>query len=245
MTLRSLTILFVLGCGLARAEGAKEAQALFEALEQKLSAKETLRVEFTSLMGPPGEQLEFKGELALAPGNKVKLGLSGTGPDGNPLALRMTSNGTTTRTEEEQGGQTRQNDVPTVEKLSELLSRAVARFSIVGPIFLASPEGGNEPAFEVSNFSLGAKEQDGERSLQVIEYDLDAAGQTFHVAVWIDTVSGLPTKRVLDRGEQKAAVSETFDAIEVGPELPEDTFKLTREEAPQTPAHPPMGGDGK
>lgn len=243
MTLRSLTLLFALGCGLAHAEGADEAKALFEAMEQKLAAKDTLRIEFTTLMGPGGQQLEFKGELAMASGNKVKLAIAGTGPDGNPLALRMTSNGTTTRTEEEQGGQSQQSDAPTVDKLSELLQQAVGRFSIVGPIFLSSPQGSGAPSFECSNFSLGAKEQEGERELQAIEYDLDAAGQAFHVTLWIDTATGLPAKRALDKDGQKRAVTETFTAVEVGAELDEELFKLTRAEAPMPPGHPPMGGD--
>ncbi|MCA8922244.1 MAG: hypothetical protein KDD82_10575 [Planctomycetes bacterium] len=228
MTVRSLALLFVVSLGLARAEGAKEAQALFEAMEAKLSSAKTLKVDFTSRMGPAGQQLEFKGQLCVAEGNKVKFGVEGAGPDGMPLSLSMTSNGTTTRTTSEESGRSSSQDNETDPNLTKLLRGAVSHFSVVGPVFLRAAEPGSE-AFSSENFSLGEKERDGERSLQVIEFDTSAMGQGFHVKLWIDTVTGLPAKRVLDRGNQPAAITETFTGLELDAEFPEDTFKVTRQ----------------
>ena len=241
MTVRTLTLLLALGAGVACADGAKEAQALFEAMEAKLAAAKTISTEFTSTMGPPGQQLEFSGQLLLAEGNKLKFEIKGAGPDGQPLNLAMTSNGATTRTTEEESGRSNSNDRPTPENLGKMMRGAISSFSVVGPVFLLGPASPDEKPFETTNFALGEKEQDGERVLQVVEFDTSAGGQDFHIKLWIDTVSGLPHKRVIDRGEQKAAIKEAVTAIELDAEIPADAFTLLRQEGEteKKPAHPP------
>jgi len=54
-------------------------------------------------------------------------------------------------------------------------------------------------------------------------------------------VSGLPYKRVIDRGEQKAAIQETVTSLKLDAEIPADAFKLLRleGEGEKTPEHPP------
>jgi outer membrane lipoprotein-sorting protein len=84
----------------------------------------------------------------------------------------------------------------------------------------------------VSGLKLGAKEKDGERELQPLEYQLSLKGQNepFSATVWIDLKTGLPVKRRVtsEVGEEKMVVSETYGKLTLDEKADAKTFELPK-----------------
>jgi len=238
--LRTLIPLLLASASLVHAQGAKEAQALFEAMEAKLAAAKTLKASFSSLMGPEGGQLEFKAELLFGEGDLTKFEVKATTPDGMPVEMSLVSDGNQTRMRQVEGEKVKDDVQPTPPNQGKLIRDAFSRLSIVAALFMVRVDKDDDAPLAVENFSLGAKERDGERSLQVIEFDTVAEHGSFRVKLWIDTVTGLPAKRELSNDERAKAIVETYTAIELDPTLPEGAFDLSDAEAkPEAPSPKP------
>jgi len=124
---------------------------------------------------------------------------------------------------------------PMKAKEVKLLPGLIARIGISTTRFLlAAAKPGEEKELDldkdapVTNFKLGAKEMVGNRTAQVVDYQLDFKGKTAKMAVWIDAKTLLPLKRVaaLDQGGQMFRFTETYSAFAIDPNLDPKLFEI-------------------
>jgi outer membrane lipoprotein-sorting protein len=83
----------------------------------------------------------------------------------------------------------------------------------------------------VKDFKLGAKEKIGDKTTQVVTYQLDFDGTSAKMSVWIDTKTQLPLKRVVavDQGGQMFRITETYSTFAIDPKLDSKLFEIPKQ----------------
>lgn len=224
--------LLTLGLGQAAGQDSKQARALFEAMEQKLSKAKTVHLQTTSLVGEGDLYGIFKGQAWLGEGGAFKLAIEAPiGPDGGPLDAEILSDGTEVTIRETADAEPRRVEAP--QGIADSLRRCASRVSVFAGYMLLDSQwggGGDEP-LPLKNFKLGPKERDGGRAYQVIEYQTESQrrwagyggpGNPAQVKLWIDTQTGLPHKRTVTLG--KARLEESYEVCELDVEIAPGTF---------------------
>jgi outer membrane lipoprotein-sorting protein len=177
----------------------------------------------------------FKGFLLLTRDNKARLNVSGADfgearhwqmvSDGKQMKLRPFDFGVPEVSKEEA-------TVPTPKDLHDHLARSVSRLGVYPhlprmPIMLGSGDLRKLPA---RDFKAGPAQKVGGRDARVVRYKLGPAEQKDQatVAVWIDTTTLLPLKRVINFGPAwGGAITETYLAFTLDPRTDAGDFKLT------------------
>jgi len=83
----------------------------------------------------------------------------------------------------------------------------------------------------VTNFKLGSKEMVGDKTAQVVTYQLDFQGTSANMSVWIDAKTHLPLKRVVaaDQDGQMHRITETYSTFVIDPKLDPKLFEIPNE----------------
>jgi outer membrane lipoprotein-sorting protein len=218
-----------------------DAEQLFQEMEAKLSKATALDLSFdVYIEAPPGAPgifgvAKIKGTLAAMSGNEVRWETT-SAVTSQPFKRLMISDGTKTRDTIAEYGKPVEllggKDTDTPKNLTAELLTLVARSGLLlpqGP--LPDDKADAQDRWGVSGLKLGAKEKDGERELQPLEYQLSLKGQNepFAATVWIDLKTGLPVKRLLTMevgpGE-KITLTETYGKLVLDEKLDPKTFEL-------------------
>jgi outer membrane lipoprotein-sorting protein len=225
-----------------------EAEKLFRDMEQKIKSAKAVEVVFTYQL----EGKTTKGSLLLTKDNKARLQLSGhfyIGVKGN-ATFELVSDGKRLKTKGakllistiglpyvELGGQTEGKTPKSFHALLAVtLSRGGIGATVLGLPYLVSADEDIDPDKEdskmtVHDFEAVGAEKVGERQAKIVRYRFGKGGNDDpKVAVWIDTESGLPLKRVFlghPEGE-KIRISESYSEIKLNPKVDAKAFELPK-----------------
>jgi len=220
------------------ADNDKDAEKAFQEMSATLTKAKSFACTFDVKMDAPDGKGSFKGSLAVAQGNKVRVEMSGEG-GGKTMELLVVSDGAKSVTISDKKTQPIRD---TPKNMSKLVLGGTARGGIFVPMWLAVqvvPEGKEPPevdleeSIKVSDFKLGKKEKVDDKEALAIEYVLTAAsagGEKLNTTVWVDAKTHVPLKRLLTAkvGDKQLTVTETYSKVEVDGKLDAKTFELPK-----------------
>jgi hypothetical protein len=212
----------------------KDAEALYRGFEKKVTEAKAFRLVFT-IQATVGENVDVKGSLSYAAGNKLRLQLNGKERD-RTLAVTVVSDGKRLAGKYVSEGKPETKDEATPDQLGEYLLGYFLR----GGLFLSVEKATRPmPQFhpgkvKASNFKLLAKEKVGDRPAQVVQFTLEVADEKFAPVckVWFDEQTRLPLKLVLelfaDANKVELRIAETYSQWEFDPAMKADEFALPK-----------------
>jgi outer membrane lipoprotein-sorting protein len=216
-----LTLVLVLSVSAAPDNNDKDAEKLFQQMEETLLKAKTLDVSFHDGDGEGKVEERSKGTLVAMTGNKVRLQMFGQ--------MVLVSDGTRMlRAVPDEGPKDTPKDldfeVRTWLARSGVLQAQIQRAG-VAPVAA-------KDRFRVSDFKLGIKEKIGERETQRLDYQLTIKGEDapFSVTVWIDLKTKLPVKRQCtfkEKGETGQS-SEIYEKLTVDEKVDDKVFNLPK-----------------
>ena len=208
-----------------------DAEKLFRQMEAKLAKAKT--VECTYEAKAEGEKAgRMSGTLRFAEGNKVRFEVTDELREERVKATLIADG--TKMTAVGEGVPKEVKDVP--KWFSEALAASITRSGLVVVFFFnGTSEKPDEfkvdEQFRVAEFKLGQKERVGDREAQVVRYLLTVkavSNEPMSVAVWVDTKTQLPLKRVLTAKlhGKKTTLTETYTKLEVDGKIDPKQFEL-------------------
>jgi outer membrane lipoprotein-sorting protein len=220
------------------ADNDKDAEKAFQEMSAALTKAKSFACTFEMKMDTPDGKGSFKGSLAVAPGNKVRIEMKGGG-GGKTMDLLVVSDGAKSVTVDDKKTQP-VRDAP--KNMGKLVLGGTARGGIFAPMWLAVEvhADGEKPRetdldelLKVSGFKLGKKEKVDDKEAQAIEYTLTAAsvgGEKINATVWVDVKTHVPLKRMLTAkiGDKQLTVTETYSKVEVDGKIDAKTFELPK-----------------
>jgi len=221
------------------ADNDKDAEKAFREMSATLTQSKSFACTFELKMDTPEGKGSFKGRLAVAQGNKVRMEMKGEG-GGKSTDLLSVSDGEKQITVDNKKTQP-VRDTP--KNLAKNVLTGMARGGIFAPIFLAveAVREGEKPGetnveemLKVSDFKLGKKEKVDGKETQAIEYLLAAAsvgsGEKINATVWVDVKTHVPLKRLLTAkvGDKQITVTETYSNVELDGKIDAKTFELPK-----------------
>jgi outer membrane lipoprotein-sorting protein len=214
----------------AFAQDRSEAEQLFRKMEETVAGTKALQTAVVITITGKKDG-KFEGALALAKGNKARMNLKGAMAE-KTLDLSMVSDGTRMKVKDPGGKQAEQN---TPKKLNEVLAGALNRAGLFATLMMSRRSDQDEPnvedLFRVSGFKFGKKDKVGDRAAQVVEYQFAFPDSpTFQAAVWIDSQTHLPLKRLLtaSKGDERLTITETYSGLRIDAALDDKTFALPK-----------------
>ena len=198
--LSSIVLLLAIA-GHVRAEGAKEAQALFEAMQAKLAAAKTLQVHFTAT------KVSAKGNQRPERRGVMRLGAT------QVLVVAWDPE------EAKKGSGFRDWSLMELDAVD--YRAAFTRLSISTRREYTFPKEG--PKLTSTAFALGPAVEEGDRKLQVVEFTTPTSMGDVRIKLWIDTATKLPVRREL-KDQDGNAHTEAYSSIELDPDLGPDAF---------------------
>jgi outer membrane lipoprotein-sorting protein len=227
-----MKLLFVPVLAAALTQAGDDPEKLFRAMEAKVAAADTLRVTFATKMEAPGTTISFQGTLVVAAGNKIRLEADVVRMDKTSKIIVVCDG--TKRVTSDNGKDAPPKDAP--PHLRALMTVALARMGVSAAEFLGSVGPADKQAnpldtFKASTFEKVKTEKIGDRTALVIDYQLSGAGKSVVAcAVWIDTATQLPLKRILRAGQGADSVTftETYSAFAINPKLDPKLFELPK-----------------
>jgi len=216
---------------LAGADEPNEAEKLFREMEAKLMKAKTVECSYEAKA--EGEMAGgMNGTLRFAEGNKVRFEVTDELREKGVKAT-VIANGTK-MTAVGEGVPKEITDVP--KWFSEALAASITRPGLVVVFFFTGTsekpdEFKVDEQFRVAEFKLGQKERVGDREAQVVRYLLTVkavSNEPMSVAVWVDTKTQLPLKRVLTAKlhGKKTTLTETYTKLEVDGKIDPKQFEL-------------------
>jgi outer membrane lipoprotein-sorting protein len=218
-----------------------DAEKLYRAMEKKIETAKSVHLVFeTQLAGEAGKG-EFKGNLHVAEGFKVRFEIDGK-IVGNALKLLIISDGKLTYSKMNDKAET--NDNSTNKEESEKWEKGLgltARVGLVSSLFQVGTfqkkgDPKRDPHIDkllpVNDFKLGAKEKIGAQETQVVHYTVKLGdGPLAKATVWIDTKTQLPIKRELIEqldGKEGPRTTETYSTFTVNAKADPKLFELPK-----------------
>jgi outer membrane lipoprotein-sorting protein len=224
---------------MAGADADKDAEKAFQEMSATLTKAKSFACTFEMKMDTPEGKGSYKGRLAVAQGNKVRIEMKGEG-GGKTMDLLVVSDGAKSVAVDDKKTQPIRD---TTKNMAKNVLTGMARGGIFAPMFLAVEavaegekpgETNVEEMLKVSDFKLGKKEKVEDKNAQAIEYVLTAAsvgsGEKINATVWVDVKTHVPLKRLLTAkiGDKQLTVTETYSKVEVDGKIDEKTFELPK-----------------
>jgi outer membrane lipoprotein-sorting protein len=205
-------------------------------MEQQLSKARALECVF-EVKAEAGEGNDVKGRLLLAKGNKMRVEIE---IKQKKAITKMVIISDGTKLVAKSGGA--RKELPNLPKslnhdVVRVMTHAGSRMLGGGVIVPETPKGQEAKGkrfadrLHASGFKLGKKEKLNGRDAQVIEYELKLEGEddSAAAAVWLDTRTNLPLKRILtDKKGGKLIFTETYTKMTVGGKIDEKEFTLPK-----------------
>lgn len=226
------TVLVIQDAANAKGDGNRplnEGEKLFHAMEEKILKAETVQVVFRGHTETAGKvEDKWKGAFVIAGKNRVRISFNGAilGP---PSDFLLVSDGENYRLTNPKNAPV---SMKCPDKMSENLMHSLTRYTTV-PMRLILPLGGDDRIareYGVSDFKFTRKEKIGGHNTNVVTYKMQFSDhRRFISTIWIDAVSQLPVKRIIDNGEgQQELLVEFFEAWKLGEKVDENLFKLEK-----------------
>jgi outer membrane lipoprotein-sorting protein len=223
----ALTVLILTAPGFAQPSAAEK---LYRDMEKQIRDAKSIKMAFEIDAAIDKNINKMRGAVTVAEGNKARLEVNGS-DNGKPQNMTLIADGKLAhyRGSEKPGGESK----PVEANLSQTRPLILAR----GGVFATFQIGPATETFDIdkvlaiSNFKLGKKEKVGVREAQVIEYTLKPDnGQVVQMAVWLDTKTNLPLKRLMTAPGQKGVfrVTETYTEITLNPQLDAKVFVIPK-----------------
>lgn len=220
---------------LAQADGAKQAEALFQAMEDRIWSADTIDIEFKSEMISPNSKKIHSGRVALKKGNKYLENRSIEGYD-SPWVIRTRSDGEKMLTHRFGLPVDRSTAKAPASSMYKSVSLSIARVTLDWYIFFGDGYSGSRNEISnrlrTENFTLGDVETIREREAREVKYTVHFAGNEAENRVWINTKTKMPMKRVfrywIEGGGKRIYIEhrEEYTRFEVNSELKESLFDL-------------------
>jgi outer membrane lipoprotein-sorting protein len=246
--MKSLTLLAVglLAAGLVPAALGqdKDAEKFYRGMEKKLLAAKSFEVAFDYEVN----KRKARGELLLAPENKVRLKVAGHFEDQRKAAFEMISDGKKLKAQgvklfiasngqpgAELGGMTEADTPKNFQKvLTGVSSRGGVWYMVFGMPYLLAAEGnldmeGDRSRMQAYDFKLGEPEKVGDKDARVIRYrfgDGSSGRDNADITLWIDAKTELPLKRVFSMPNGPRVV-ETY-RYNLDPKIDARAFELPK-----------------
>lgn len=212
------------------AQGINEAEQLFRKMEAKLLKARTLECAFEVKMAGGDGSGEFKGSVALAEGNKLRVELAGKfGEKGGTLTI--VSDGVKIVIIDSDVPTPKTDDVPKAlnERASAVTARAGAFMSVGLVMDPQAKDATVDELLKVAEFKLGKKEKLDGRDAQIIEYKLTPKDENpGTVSIWLDAKTNLPLKRLIAIESDKLTVTETYTKLTLDEKIDPKTFELPK-----------------
>lgn len=215
----------LLALSFALAEEDAAAKKLFQAVEKKIAAAKSMKVEFNGKFKSSKRTFEIKGSIIVAKGNRIRMNTRVK--MGAPMRdLFAVSDGTNLI--RRAGGESKTEPAP--KTYGKRIRTSVGRYGPTFAVFSAvagTPRERQGKLITASDIKLGKDEKLGKRNVKTLTFRLDFPKEPLNVKVWIDVKSGLPLKRVLTSATnpEDGLLTETT-TYTLNPKLDEKTFKL-------------------
>jgi len=200
------------------------AEALVKKLEDKVAAAKTLTMKLKMEVAVGGENMAFDVQIDVKDGNRVRLALSGKDPgSGSEISISATCDGKQSHLRSENGDEDR--DAPA--DLADKVKGMVVRHPVKDLAETLAVEGASLP-LEFSAWAFLPDEKIGDRTVRVVSYVASRKKMVLQMKLWIDAEKLELVKRELvdkDQSDGETRVTETFSAMTVGGEIPDETFK--------------------
>jgi hypothetical protein len=213
-----------------------DAEKLYRAMENKVRTAKTLQVAFDGEFDAQVIKATMKGMLYATKGNKTRV--EGDLEIGGKTQKMLTITDGKVKYSKLIGEGKVDPNPRDIDQLDAMAPGMLARVGMVGQfvfVKLADPNKKPEPfdldkEVPIKNFKLGAKEMVGNRSAQVVEYQVDVMGKTAQASVWIDTQTQLPLKRlvILQEKGQTGRISESYETFTVNATLDPKLFDIPK-----------------
>jgi len=193
-----LVAVLFLGCGSLPAGEKNEARKLFDRMEKKLAAADTIQLTVQGKLKGGDEEGTVKATLLLGQGNKARLDVSIQKSGGKTHKVSMVSNGT--KQKSGSPGELKEKDTP-----KHLRDNLVYHLSLIGftpalmhtkPADQSKPQKGN---MLVSDFRLGKRDKIGGKEVHVLHYKFAFAAEKkkFATTLYLDVKTLLPVVRTI------------------------------------------------
>jgi outer membrane lipoprotein-sorting protein len=206
------------------------AEMLYRGMEKLVREAKSVKIAFESDAAIDKNTTKMSGVVSVADGNKARLEISGS-DNGKPWSMTFIADG--------KMAHFTRSDMPKAESktveanLSQTRPQILAR----GGVFATFQIGQAKESFDidkvmaVSDFKLGKKEKVGIREAQVVECTLKLDnGKVMQMAVWLDTQTNLPLKRLITAPGEKGVirVTETYTEINLNPKFDDKFFEIPK-----------------
>jgi hypothetical protein len=234
--MRSLSLVALLVAAAPAFGQENEAEKLYRAMEKKIRTAKSVHFVFATELTGEGKKIEAKGTVHLAEKNKGRIELD-MDVSGKMTKVMLVTDGKSKYSKF--GEQVKIEEKPGKEGELDKVLGYVARFGMGSSFFVLSrkEDPDKKEVFDldkehpVKNFKLGAKEKVGQRTAQIVEYQIGLGEVMAKAMVWIDPKTDLPLKRVLEAdkdGKQAFHVVETYSAFTVGGKLDAKLFEMPK-----------------
>jgi outer membrane lipoprotein-sorting protein len=213
---------------------AKEAEALYKKMEEKLAAAKTIQLKVSGSAPMAGGEMTFESTVFVGEENRGRIDSELKTPRGQ-MKFRTISNGAVVFSEKVGSNRTTEATATLRADLVRALARAgglftAGWFDVMSEKDSPTPQRKKIPT--LTGFRMGKKEKVGDREAQSIEYTAQGleSGEV-PVALWIDVETGLPLKRELRglQGQAEMKVVETYRDLKVNEKIDAATFEIPKE----------------
>lgn len=214
----------------AAADDGKEAEKLYQQMEEKVAKAKSIEMSFEVEIASPGQKEKgtIKGSLALAEGNKMRL-------EYKTKLMGMEGDATLISDGKKEvalsAGRPLGEAGPTPKDLERKARRAVSPNGFFFGLLLGTP--GGVPDLKASDFKLGKRQKVGDRQAQAVEYTSTIKGDKNAMAtvVWIDLETKVPLKRSfrMKEGDREISMSEMFSGVKLDGKIDPKKFELPKD----------------
>jgi outer membrane lipoprotein-sorting protein len=212
---------------------AKEAEALFKKMEEKLAKAKTVQMKSTASAKMEQGEMTLSADLFWEADNKVRLEYGMKAPEGELKSLYVSDAKSVVMT----GHEKRSGVTP-----PKLTSDLVRSWSGGGGFFVtfwieaatfkdeSHPKRANVP--KAVSFKMGAKEKIGDRDTQRIDFTLaEVESGEVSMSLWIDLATIIPVKREMRgfHGPEKLTLVETYSDFKLDEKIDPSKFELPKE----------------
>jgi len=210
----------------------KDAEDAYREFEKKLTSVKAFRVNID--IQSEEQKVKVKGEMTVAPGNKLKIVFSGTQGD-MPISASLLSDGKTVAMKFASGDKGETKSEPTHADMQEFLLGFFAKTGL-----LVGMDKGTRPMPEfnpnkltLTNFKMVGKEKVGDRETRIIQFNITVPNEKDQPTckLWLDTQSQMPLKRQLEvevNGKVIFRVTELYSQWVRDPVLKNDEFTVPK-----------------
>lgn len=230
--MRWLSSIFLLALPTAAMAQENDAEKLYRSFEKKLAAAKAFKVAFD--IDVNALKLNYKGELTLAVGNKLKASGGGT-QDKRPDSWTIVSDGAKIGLKHNRAGREEPVELAaTPENLTNYFTGHLLKSGVLmamQDMNLKRLAENSPDKIRLTGFEIVDKEKIGDRETQVVEYIAQAGKERKLVCrLWFDSMTNMQLKRTVEfsEGSKRFRIVELYTNWQLAPELKGGEFALPK-----------------